>query len=195
MGYDRRIGTDHLAPGPGWGGSCFPKDTSALIRIADDHGYDFALLKEAVAANERQFDLVADQVVKASGDASGPITVAAWGLTFKAATDDLRESPALSVLGRLRDRSIHIRAFDPTLPDPADPHLAGLGLEVCDDPDIACEGARALVVLTEWPQFRDLDLARVATVMSRPAVVDTRNLLEPAAARAAGLLYQGRGRS
>jgi UDPglucose 6-dehydrogenase len=195
MSYDRRIGADHLAPGPGWGGSCFPKDTSALIRIADDHGYDFALLKEAVAANDRQFELVADQVVKASGDASGPITVAAWGLTFKAATDDLRESPALSVLGRLRERGIHIKAFDPTLPDPADSHLAALGLEVCDDPYTACEGARALVVLTEWPQFRELDLTKVAAVMSQPAIVDTRNLLEPAAARAAGCLYQGMGRS
>jgi UDPglucose 6-dehydrogenase len=195
MSYDRRIGADHLAPGPGWGGSCFPKDTSALIRIAGDHGYDFALLKEVVAANERQFDLVADQVVKASGDASGPVSVAAWGLTFKAATDDLRESPALAVLARLRDRGIHIRAFDPTFPDPADSHLAGLGLEVCDDPYTACEGARALVVLTEWPQFRDLDLARVAAVMSRPAIVDTRNLLDPAMARASGCLYQGMGRS
>jgi UDPglucose 6-dehydrogenase len=195
MSYDRRIGADHLAPGPGWGGSCFPKDTSALIRIADDHGYDFALLKEAVAANERQFDLVAEQVIKATGDASGPITVAAWGLTFKAATDDLRASPALSVLGRLRQRGIHIKAFDPTLPDPGDGHLAALGLEVCDDPYTACEGARALVVLTEWPQFRDLDLAKVAVVMSQPSIVDTRNLLEPAAARAAGCRYQGMGRS
>jgi UDPglucose 6-dehydrogenase len=195
MSYDRRIGADHLAPGPGWGGSCFPKDTSALIRIADDHGYDFALLKEAVAANERQFDLVAEQVVKASGDSSGPLTVAAWGLTFKAATDDLRESPALSVLGRLRQRGIHIKAFDPTLPDPAHGHLAALGLEVCDDPYTACEGARALVVLTEWPEFRELDLAKVAAVMSQPSIVDTRNLLEPAAARAAGCRYQGMGRS
>ncbi len=93
MSYDRRIGADHLAPGPGWGGSCFPKDTSALIRMAEDHGYEFALLKEAVVANERQFDLVADQILKAAGDASGPITIAAWGLTFKAATDDMRESP------------------------------------------------------------------------------------------------------
>jgi UDPglucose 6-dehydrogenase len=195
MSYDHRIGADHLAPGPGWGGSCFPKDTSALIRIADDHGYDFALLKEAVAANERQFDLVADQVVKASGDATGPITVAAWGLTFKAATDDLRESPALAVLGRLRQRGIHVKAFDPTFPDPADPHLTGLGLEVCDDPYTACEGARALVVLTEWPEFRELNLAKVAAVMSQAAIVDTRNLLEPAAARTAGCLYQGMGRS
>jgi UDPglucose 6-dehydrogenase len=195
MSYDRRIGADHLAPGPGWGGSCFPKDTSALIRIAEDHGYDFALLKEVVAANERQFDLVADLVVKAAGDASGPTTVAAWGLTFKAATDDLRDSPALAVLRRLRDRGILVKAFDPTLPDPAEGHLAGLGLEVCGDPYAACEGASALVVLTEWPQFREYDLAKVAAVMSRPSIVDTRNLLVPADARAAGCTYQGMGRS
>jgi UDPglucose 6-dehydrogenase len=195
MSYDRRIGADHLAPGPGWGGSCFPKDTSALMRMAEDHGYDFALLKEAVAANERQFDLVADQVVKAAGDASGPVTIAAWGLTFKAATDDLRESPALAVLARLRARGIRVKAFDPTLPDPANPNLAGLKLDLCDDPYQACQDASVLVVLTEWPQFRELDLPKVAGLMARPMVVDTRNLLEPAVVRAAGCQYQGRGRS
>jgi UDPglucose 6-dehydrogenase len=207
MSYDRRIGADHLAPGPGWGGSCFPKDTSALIRIAEDHGYDFALLKEVVAANERQFDLVADQVCQAAGggqaaagDAASsvtgePLVVAAWGLTFKAATDDLRDSPALAVLRRLRARGAVIKAFDPTRPDAEDGQLAGLGLELCDDPYAACEGASALVVLTEWPQFREFDLAKVAAVMTRPSIVDTRNLLEPADARAAGCSYQGMGRS
>jgi len=195
MSYDRRIGADHLAPGPGWGGSCFPKDVSALIRIAEDHGYDFALLKEAVVANEQQFELVAEQVWKAAGQSVDGITVAAWGLTFKAATDDLRDSPALQVLRRLRDRGAVVRAFDPTRPDADDSHLAGLGLELCDDPYAACEGASALVVLTEWPQFRDFDLAKVAAVMTRPAIVDTRNLLEPAEARAAGCIYQGMGRS
>jgi UDPglucose 6-dehydrogenase len=93
MSYDRRIGADHLAPGPGWGGSCFPKDTSALIRIAEDHGYDFALLKEVVNANERQFDLVADQVCTAAGQAEVPLVVAAWGLTFKAATTTCGSPP------------------------------------------------------------------------------------------------------
>jgi UDPglucose 6-dehydrogenase len=195
MSYDRRIGADHLAPGPGWGGSCFPKDISALIRIAEDHGYDFALLKEVVVANERQFDLVADQVCKAAGGLVEGTTIAAWGLTFKAATDDLRDSPALAVLRRLRRRGAVVKAFDPTLPDAADSHLAGLGLELCHDPYAACEGASALVVLTEWPQFRDFDLAKVAAVMTHPAIVDTRNLLEPAGARAAGCTYQGMGRS
>ncbi len=195
MSYDRRIGADHLAPGPGWGGSCFPKDTSALIRIAEEHGYDFALLKEVVAANERQFDLVAEDVWKAAGDTGAGVTVAAWGLTFKAATDDLRDSPALAVVRRLRQRGAVVRAFDPTLPNPADGHLNGLGLQLCDDPYAACEGAHVLVVLTEWPQFRDFDLTKVAAVMTNPAIVDTRNMLQPIAARAAGCTYQGMGRS
>jgi UDPglucose 6-dehydrogenase len=200
MSYDRRIGADHLAPGPGWGGSCFPKDTSALIRIAEDHGYDFALLKEVVTANERQFDLVADQVLLAAAgqaavQSAGPVVVAVWGLTFKAGTDDLRDSPALSVVRRLRARGAVVKAFDPTLPEPDDSHLLGLGVELCDDPYDACQDAEVLVILTEWPQFHDFDLAKVAAVMTRPAIVDTRNLLDPVDARAAGCSYRGRGRS
>jgi UDPglucose 6-dehydrogenase len=195
MSFDRRIGADHLAPGPGWGGSCFPKDTSALIRIAEDHGYDFALLREVVAANEAQFDTVADQVEAAAGGRLEGTTVAAWGLTFKAGTDDLRDSPAISVLQRLRDRGAKIRAFDPTRPDPSNGHLKGLDLEVSGDPYECCAGASAVVVLTEWPEFRDYDLARAAAVMARPAVVDTRNMLQPGQARAAGMAYTGMGRS
>ncbi len=195
MSYDRRIGADHLAPGPGWGGSCFPKDTSALIRIAEDHGYDFALLREVVAANEAQFDSVADRVEAAAGGRLDGVTVAAWGLTFKAGTDDLRDSPSLSVLRRIRQRGARVRAFDPTRPDPGDGHLADMGLELLADPYSACEGADVLVVLTEWPEFQDYELSRAASLMTRPAVVDTRNLFQPAEARAAGLDYVGMGRS
>ncbi len=195
MSYDRRIGADHLSPGPGWGGSCFPKDTSALIRIADDHGYDFALLRAAVAANEQQFEHVAGQVEQTAGGCLDGLTVAAWGLTFKAGTDDLRESPALEVLHRVGSRGATVRAYDPTLPDPTNGRLSGLGLRLVPDPYDACTDADVLVVLTEWPEFRDLDLAKVASVMSHPAVVDTRNMLDPSAARAAGLHYLGMGRS
>ena len=194
MGFDRRIGPDHLAPGPGWGGSCFPKDTSALIRMARDHGYDFALLREAVAANEEQFDRVADQVSAAAGGLAGAV-VAAWGLTFKAGTDDLRDSPALAVLRRLKRRGATLRAYDPTHPDPSREPLRSLGVALCDDPYETCRGAHALVILTEWPELACLDLGRVASIMARPAVVDTRNLLDPAAARSAGLSYTGMGRS
>jgi UDPglucose 6-dehydrogenase len=195
MSYDRRIGADHLAPGPGWGGSCFPKDTAALIRIAEDHGYDFALLKEVIAANEAQFDRVATHVEEASGGRLEGTGVAAWGLTFKAGTDDLRDSPAVSVLRRLHDRGATIKAYDPTMPDPSSGQFEGLDLTVLADPYDACEGASALVVLTEWPEFRDLDLAKVSAVMIRPAIVDTRNMLDPAAARAVGCTYLGMGRS
>jgi UDPglucose 6-dehydrogenase len=195
MSYDRRIGSDHLAPGPGWGGSCLPKDTSALIRIAEDHGYDFALLRKVIESNDQQFERVADHVESAAGGSLDGATVAAWGLTFKAATDDLRESPALAVLRRIRRRGAVIRAFDPTLPDPADGHLIDLGLELCDDAYTACEGARALVVLTEWPQFADMDLSKVAAIMANPAIVDARNLLDPDEVRDAGLAYRGMGRS
>ena len=195
MSYDRRIGADHLAPGPGWGGSCFPKDTSALIRIAEDHGYDFALLREAVAANDAQFDVVADQVEAAAGGRLDGVTVAAWGLTFKAGTDDLRESPALSVLQRVRARGGRVQAYDPTRPDPSNGHLSGLDLSLVDDPYDCCRGASVLVVLTEWPEFREYDLGRAAAVMAQPAVVDTRNMLQPSAAREAGMVYTGMGRS
>ena len=195
MSHDRRIGADHLSPGPGWGGSCFPKDTAALIRIADQHGYDFALLREVIVANERQFDHVATQVSKAVARPLDGATVAAWGLTFKAATDDLRESPAVAVLRRLARQGAKIRAFDPTLPSPDHSCLAGLDLEIHDDPYAATEGAHALVVLTEWPEFRLLDLKKVAAAMEHPAIVDTRNMLDPVSARAAGCSYTGMGRS
>jgi UDPglucose 6-dehydrogenase len=163
--------------------------------MADDHGYDFALLKEIVATNEQQFDLIADQVWSAARAGDRELTVAAWGLTFKATTDDLRDSPALSVLRRLRRRGAVVKAFDPIRPDPSDGQLSGLGLELCDTPYAACEGADVLVILTEWPEFAAIDLEKVAAIMARPAIVDTRNLLEPAVARAAGCLYQGRGRT
>lgn len=195
MSYDRRIGADHLAPGPGWGGSCFPKDTSALIRMAEDHGYDFALLREVVAANDAQFESVADRVEAAAGGTLDGMTVAAWGLTFKAGTDDLRDSPALSVLRRVRARGARVRAWDPTGPSPSDGRLAGLGLELAGDPYEACRDADVLVVLTEWPEFQGYRLADAAARMSRPALVDTRNLFQPAQARAAGMTYVGMGRA
>ena len=195
MSFDRRIGVDHLAPGPGWGGSCFPKDTSALIRIAEDHGYDFALLKEVVAANENQFQWVADRVQDAAGGSLEGVVISAWGLTFKAGTDDLRDSPAIAVLKRLRAGGARVRAYDPTLPDPDRWGLNDLDVVVCDDPYLACAGSSALVVLTEWPEFRDLDLAKAAAAMARASVVDTRNMLDPSTARAAGFHYLGMGRS
>ncbi|HEY5886142.1 MAG TPA: UDP-glucose/GDP-mannose dehydrogenase family protein [Acidimicrobiales bacterium] len=192
MGYDKRIGHDFLRPGPGYGGSCFPKDTSALVRIAEDAGYDFGLLRSAMAVNEEQFDRVAAKIeAMVGGDLSG-CRLALWGLTFKARTDDRRESPALHVARRLLDAGAVLQAHDPTV---GDGPLAELpAIEVSSDPYAACEGAEALVVLTEWDEFRWLDFDKVASVMASPRIMDTRNLLERAALIRRGFAYEGLGR-
>ena len=189
MGYDSRIGHEFLKPGPGWGGSCFPKDTRAMVRIAEDAGYDFNLLRGVVAVNEEQLNRVVDKVVELAGGSVEGKRVGAWGLTFKARTDDLRESPSLEVLGRLRAKGAEIRAFDPAVTRPLE------GIEVVDDPYAAVEGADVLAVLTEWDEFRWLDIDKVADLMASKRVVDARNLLDRAALVRRGFAYRGIGRS
>lgn len=193
MGYDKRIGHDFLRPGPGYGGSCFPKDTSALVRIAEDAGYDFGLLRSAMAVNEEQFDRVAAKIADlVGGDLTGR-RIALWGLTFKARTDDRRESPALHIARRLLAAGAQLQAHDPTV---GDGPLAELPeVVVSADPYAACEGAEALVVLTEWDEFRWLDLDKVAEVMAEPSIVDARNLLDRAAVQRRGFRFEGIGRS
>ncbi|MGH9101919.1 MAG: UDP-glucose dehydrogenase family protein [Acidimicrobiales bacterium] len=187
MGYDRRIGSDFLRPGPGWGGSCFPKDTAALVRIAEDAGYDFGLVKGVIDVNEDQYERVAEKAVRLAGGSVEGEAVALWGLTFKARTDDLRFSPALEVASRLRGRGARVQAYDPTVKRSLE------GIDVREDPYAACEGASVLVVTTEWDELRWLDFEKVGGGMSRRAVVDARNLLEPARLRRAGFVYEGIG--
>lgn len=187
MGYDKRIGFEFLTPGPGWGGSCFPKDTRALVRIGEDHGYDFGLLRGVIQVNEEQYDRVASKIERLADGLDGR-RVGVWGLTFKARTDDLRDSPSLAVVGRLVERGARVRAFDPTQPDALD------GMEVVDDPYAACEGADVLAVLTEWDEFRWLDFAKVRSLMAAPRLVDGRNLLDAAMLRRLGFTYEGIGR-
>jgi UDPglucose 6-dehydrogenase len=194
MGYDKRIGFEFLRPGPGWGGSCFPKDSRALVKIAEDHGYDFGLLKGVIAVNEAQFGQVVDRIRKLGGPDLDGITVGVWGLTFKAGTDDRRASPALAVIQRLVDAGARVRAYDPTVPS-RPPDLDDLGIDVCSDPYAACGGASVLVVLTEWDEFRWLDFRKVADLMARAAIVDARNLLDPERLRQLGFAYEGMGRS
>jgi UDP-glucose 6-dehydrogenase len=173
---------------------CFPKDTKAMVHIAEDHGYDFDLLRGVISVNEEQYERMADKVERMLGGSVAGQTVAAWGLTFKARTDDLRDSPAIEVLRRLRDRgAAAIKAYDPGLRDASSPLLAGISVQT--DPYAACEGADVLVVLTEWDEFRWLDFAKVAGLMPQPRIVDTRNLLEPAAVRRRGFAYDGLGRA
>ena len=189
MGYDTRIGHEFLKPGPGWGGSCFPKDTRAMVRIAEDAGYDFNLLKGVVTVNDEQLSRVAHKVIDLAGGAVAGKRIAVWGLTFKARTDDLRESPSLAVIEHLVREGAEVRAYDPSGP-PAQP-----GIEVVDDPYAAVEGASVLAVLTEWDEFRWLDIEKVAGLMAERKVVDARNLLDRAAMVRRGFEYRGIGRS
>jgi UDPglucose 6-dehydrogenase len=193
MGYDRRIGFEFLRPGPGWGGSCFPKDIAALIRIAEDHGYDFGLLRGVGQVNDDQFDRVVAKIVRFAGGSVADVVIAVWGLTFKARTDDLRNSPALEVIARLASSGARVRAYDPAVTAPSD-HPGLAGIEVVADPYGACEGAAVLAVLTEWDEFRRLDFAKVTAALAAPRLVDARNLLDPAAMRRQGFDYEGIGR-
>jgi UDPglucose 6-dehydrogenase len=189
MGYDTRIGHEFLKPGPGWGGSCFPKDTRAMVRIAEDAGYDFNLLKGVVTVNDEQLNRVAEKIVELAGGSVDGVRIAVWGLTFKARTDDLRESPSLEVIERLRAKGAVIRGYDPSGPGPIE------GLEVVDDPYAAVDGAEVLAVLTEWDEFRWLDIDKVAELMAARKVVDARNILDRAALVRRGFEYRGIGRS
>jgi UDPglucose 6-dehydrogenase len=187
MGYDPRVGSSFLKPGPGWGGSCFPKDVAALIGIAEDAGYDFALLKGVVTVNTGQYERVVEKTLRLAGGEVRGKRVALWGVTFKARTDDMRDSPALEIARRLRELGAVVVAYDPTVHGPLD------DLEVVDDAYAACSGASVLVVATEWDEFRWLDFEKVGGLMERRAVVDARNLLDPAAMRRTGFAYEGIG--
>ncbi len=192
MGYDPRIGFEFLQPGPGWGGSCFPKDTAALLHASRAAGYDFSLLRGVVEVNEEQRDRMVAKVRAAHGGPLDGARVGVWGLTFKANTDDLRDSPAVAIAGLLADEGAVVRAYDPAASDSTQELLPYL--QVVTDPYEACDGADVLVVLTEWDEFRRLDFDRVAAAMGSPSIVDTRNLLDPAALRRQGFSYVGVGR-
>jgi len=176
--------------------NCFPKDTRALIRIAEDAGYDFELLAGVVDVNEAQFDRVAAKAVELIGEPLDGKVVGVWGLTFKARTDDLRESPSLEIVKRLRDQGAIVRAFDPSVTPPLEERRAAQleGIELMVDPYAACADAEVLLVLTEWDEFRWLDFDKVASAMTAPRVVDGRNLLDRESLRRRGFAYKGIGR-
>ncbi|HVM09565.1 MAG TPA: UDP-glucose/GDP-mannose dehydrogenase family protein [Acidimicrobiales bacterium] len=188
MGYDRRIGFEFLKPGPGWGGSCFPKDSRALVRIAEDNGYDFSLLKGVIEVNDEQFERMASKIERMiDGPLEGAV-VGVWGLTFKARTDDTRRSPSLEIIERLQKKGVKIKAYDPAASDTPE------GVERVADAYAAGEGADVVAVLTEWDEFRWIDFEKLAGVMKAARIVDCRNLLDAAAVRRKGFQFEGLGR-
>jgi UDPglucose 6-dehydrogenase len=192
MGHDRRIGQAFLSPGPGWGGSCLPKDTAAMLQLADAVDFEFRLVRATIDTNTRQQVRMMEKIrLAVTGRRDGSLShvrLALLGLTFKAGTDDLRDSPALAVAALLRQAGADVVGHDPALSEKVD------GIELIVDPYHAATGADALVILTEWPEFRTLDWPRITTLLHQPVVIDTRNLLDPQTLRRAGLTYTSLGR-
>ncbi|MED5276482.1 MAG: UDP-glucose/GDP-mannose dehydrogenase family protein [Actinomycetota bacterium] len=192
ISYDSRIGDKYMKPGPGWGGSCFPKDTKSLIHMAGKAGYDFRFLDTAVTVNEEQFDRVANKIRDAVGGELKGKTVAVWGLTFKAGTDDLRDSPSIAVINRLLPEGAIVKAHDPTVPD----HKEGIPSQVLivDDPLKVCEEANVVVLLTDWDDYKTIEPKQVMQHISDLNLIDTRNVFNPQEWTNSGFTYQGMGR-
>jgi UDPglucose 6-dehydrogenase len=192
MGLDGRIGSKFLHPGPGYGGSCFPKDVLALMSIAKRNGYDFRILDAVDDVNRRQRELMVTKIQHAVGDLAGT-ALACLGLSFKPNTDDVREAPALAILPALQKLGASIRAYDPAAMDEARKVLDGVAL--CADPYEAVTGCDGVILMTEWNQFRNLDLDRIKSLLRRPIFIDLRNVYEPKRMREAGFTYVGVGRA
>jgi UDPglucose 6-dehydrogenase len=193
IGLDNRIGRKFLNAGPGYGGSCFPKDTLALVRTAQENGVPFRLVESTVDVNDARKRTMARKIIDAmGGDVSGK-TIALLGLTFKPNTDDMRDAPALDIVPALEAAGARVRAFDPEGMDEAKNHLNS-NVEFAEGPYQCIEGADALAILTEWDQFRALDLERVKAVLKTPTLVDLRNIYNPAEVRAHGFNYTSIGR-
>ncbi len=192
IGLDGRIGRKFLHPGPGYGGSCFPKDTLALVRTAQKAGAPLRLIETVVAVNDARKEAMAGRIAAACGGSVDGKTIAALGLTFKPNTDDMRDAPSLAILPMLVQQGARIRAFDPEGMDEARPLLPDV--EFCRDAYDAITGADAVVVLTEWNEFRALDPARMKRLLRRPVMVDLRNIYEPGTMKAAGIDYSCVGR-
>ena len=193
MGLDQRIGPKFLHPGPGYGGSCFPKDTLAIKNIAREHGYVFKIVEAVIEVNRLQRELMIEKIRKAVGEDLSGRTIAVLGLTFKPNTDDIRESPAIDIVEKLVDLGSIVKAYDPAGLENARKAIP-YALTYSTDPYDAAKDAEALVILTEWNQFRKLDMMKIKSLLRRPRVIDLRNVYDPENMREMGFEYFSVGR-
>jgi len=194
IGSDRRIGQAFLFPGPGYGGSCFPKDVKALIRTGETAAVPLGILKAVETANEAQKHTLFEKVQRHLGSTLKGRTVAVWGLAFKAETDDVRESPALVLVNELRAAGVTVRAHDPAAIETAKHVLGTTGITYVAHAYDALEGADVLVIVTEWLEYRNPDFARVKQLLKQPLIVDGRNLYDPDRLARQGFTYDSIGR-
>jgi UDPglucose 6-dehydrogenase len=191
MGLDGRIGPKFLHPGPGFGGSCFPKDVKAIERIGRDHGYNFEIVKAVMRVNKRQRQMMIDKIQQVLNGLKGKV-LAILGLTFKPNTDDMREAPSITIIKGLQKQGAKIRAFDPAGMNQAKKILKGI--YYAKDAYDAANGAHGLVIVTEWNQFRNLDWKRMTELLIEPVVIDLRNIYEPERMQKLGFRYSCVGR-
>lgn len=192
IGKDRRIGDKFLHPGPGYGGSCFPKDVSALVRTAREHKAPISLIEQVQRVNDERKIAMAARIERAVGGSVRGKTVAVLGVTFKPNTDDMRDAPSLTIIPMLQERGATVRAYDPEGRKQAEPLLPGITW--CDGAIETVQGADVLVIVTEWNEFRALNLEAAREMMKGDILIDLRNIYPPAAATAAGFKYVGVGR-
>jgi UDPglucose 6-dehydrogenase len=192
MGLDGRIGKKFLHAGPGYGGSCFPKDTLALARTAQDAGSPVRIVETVVQINDRRKGAMAGRIMSACGGSVRGKTIGILGVAFKPNTDDMRDAPSLSIIPALQDAGAHVKAFDPAAMHEAKSMLPGV--EWCEDPYLVAHGSSAVALLTEWNEFRGLDLERLGASMTSKIFVDLRNVYRPETMRAAGFTYASIGR-
>jgi UDPglucose 6-dehydrogenase len=192
IGLDNRIGTKFLHAGPGFGGSCFPKDAQALIKTAQDYGAPLRIVETVLAVNDVRKRAMARKVAAALGNNLRDKTIALLGLTFKPNTDDMREAPSIALVTALRDMGAQVKAYDPAGMEQA--KLVLDDVTYCDGPYACAQGADALVIVTEWEQFRALDLDRLKKAMANPVVIDLRNIYRPDEMASRGFVYDSVGR-
>jgi UDPglucose 6-dehydrogenase len=192
MGADRRIGTSFLFPGVGYGGSCFPKDVKALMKSAQDHGYDVKILHAVEAVNQAQKERLVTKMEEHFKDLKGR-TIALWGLSFKPRTDDMREAPAIPIIEKLLARGAAVRAYDPAA-GPVAKRIFDGRIALCDRSYDALADADALAIVTEWNEFREPDFDKMRTLLKSPVVFDGRNIYSPGHMRALGFTYFSIGR-
>ncbi len=195
IGSDPRIGTHFIYAGAGYGGSCFPKDVKALVKTAQDHGVELGVLQAVEAANERQKFVLVEKIVARFGEDLTGRTFAVWGLAFKPNTDDMRDAPSRVIIGELARRGAKVQAYDPVAQDEARRVMPDVpGLRFVDRAPDALEGADALVLITEWKEFRNPDFDGVRAALKQPVIFDGRNLYDPVFLHSQGIEYHGIGR-
>jgi UDPglucose 6-dehydrogenase len=186
MGLDQRIGSKFLHPGPGFGGSCFPKDTSALAQLADSLGYDFEIVKSVIRVNQRQKKRMVEKILRAVGPVKGK-TLGVLGITFKPNTNDIRDAPSLFIIKKLESLGARIKAYDPAGMEEGRKLLKKVLFQ--ENIEDVGRGADALILVTEWNPFRTIDWVKMKSLLKRPLVIDLKNMYEPAKMHQLGIKY------